>query len=299
MHVADRLHAAIETTGSVACVGLDPRPALLPEQLRADALDRHGNTETAVAAAFVAFNTAIIDAVAGHCAAVKPQVACYEAYGAAGWSALAETVGHARARGIEVIVDAKRNDIGSTAEHYRQAVFGGAPLLGTGSARGLGGDWVTVNGYLGADSIEPFLDPDAPHGVFVLVRTSNPSAVDLQSESTFERMAALVHGWGASRRGRCGLSAVGAVVGATWPAEARRLRQLMPNTPFLVPGYGAQGGGALDALAGARPEDGGAILVNSSRAIIGAWQSAPEGVDFAEASRVALDAMNDALAAAR
>ena len=299
MHVADRLQAASEKTGSVACVGLDPRPALLPGSLRADALAQYGDTEAAVAAAFVTFNCAIIYAVAGHCAAVKPQVACYEAYGVAGWQALFETVRQAKERGIEVVVDAKRNDIGSTAEHYRQAIFGGAPLLGEGRAQGLGGDWCTVNGYLGGDSIEPFLQPDSPNGVFVLVRTSNPSAVDLQSEWTYERMAKLVAGWGSARIGKSGLSSVGAVVGATWPAEAARLRELMPNTPFLVPGYGAQGGSARDALAGARASDRGGVLVNSSREILGAWQTAPEGTPFAEAARVALDTMNDALSAAR
>ena len=130
MHVADRLQDAIDNTGSYACVGLDPRPELIPEVLRYDAVATHGDTAEAVAAAFIAFHEGILDAVSGHCAAVKPQAACYEAYGSAGWTALAETIRLARDRSIQVILDGKRNDMGSTADHYRQMLFGGAPSLG-------------------------------------------------------------------------------------------------------------------------------------------------------------------------
>ncbi len=309
MHVADRLTAAVASTGSIACVGLDPRPALLPPAVRDAAIARHGGGVAAVAAAFLAFNRGVIEAVAGRCAVVKPQVACYEAYGTAGWEVLAETVAAARAAGVEVIVDGKRNDIGSTAEHYRQAAFGGAPGL-DGAALpdvGLGGDWLTINGYLGSDNVGAFLDDADEHGVFVLVRTSNPSAGELQDlaadgATVAERMAGLVRGWGAGRLGtRSGLSSVGAVVGATWPGEARRLRELMPDTVFLVPGYGAQGGSAADALAGARP--GAATLaevglvVNSSRDLLGAWQQAAEGDRWQDATTAALERMNAALLA--
>ena len=304
MHVADRLQIAVEQTASIACVGLDPRPELLPPKLVEEALARYGDTDVAVGSAFTAFNIALLDAIAGHCAAVKPQLACYEAYGLPGWHALIETVRHARELGLEVIADGKRNDIGSTAAHYGQAFFGGAPRLGSGRTGGLGATWATANAYLGSQGIEPLLAHDQTHGIFVLVRTSNPSAVELQDQPSGEgtvadAMAALVHQWGRERRGRCGLSDIGAVVGATWPDQARRLRSLMPDTVFLVPGYGAQGGGAMDAVAGARPGDGGGLLVNSSRGIIGAWQATNSPQAWAEAARSALDAMNNDLSAAR
>lgn len=303
MHAADHLQQTIDRTGSIACVGLDPRPALLPPPVVEAAIAAHGDTAEGVAAAFLAFNQGLLDAVAGHCAAVKPQAACYEAYGAAGFRCLAGTVAYARAKGIPVIIDAKRGDIGSTAEHYQQAFLGRAPGLRGASIPGMGGDWLTVNGYLGSDGVTPFVGR-APTGtgVFVLVKTSNPSSGELQDlkladGAVMEAMARLVARWGAARRGACGLSDVGAVVGATYPAQARALRALMPDTVFLVPGYGAQGGSAADALAGAR-SDGRGVLINSSRGIIGAWQQA-QGRDWREAARAALDAMNADLARVR
>ena len=304
MHPADRLQEAIDRSGSLACVGLDPRPSLVPPPLAQEALARHGDTAEAVAAAFLAFNRGVLGAIAGRCAAVKPQVACYEAYGPAGVRCVLDTIAHARGLGIPVIVDAKRGDIGSTAEHYRQAWVDGAPGLGGAHLAGAGGDWVTVNGYLGSEGVMPFLAPTpGGAGVFVLVRTSNPSAAELQdlpcgAETVMEAMARLVARWGQDRVGRCGLSDVGAVVGATWPEQARRLRALMPDTLFLVPGYGAQGGAAADALAGLRG-DGRGALVNSSRAIIGAWQSGGDPSRWQEAARAALEAMNRDLASAR
>lgn len=307
MHPADRIAHASADTGSIACVGLDPRPELIPPALRRAALERHGDTAAAFADAVTAFNVGLLDAVAGRCAAVKPQVACYEAYGSAGWQALEATVGAAHERGIAVVLDGKRNDIGSTATHYAQAAFGGAPGLGGAPLGGLGTAWLTVNGYLGADGITPFLAAEAAaseHGVFVLVRTSNPSAGDLQDQASGERtvadrMAALVASWGVGRLGACGLSDVGAVVGATWPDQARALRAAMPDTLFLVPGYGAQGGSAADAVAGRRPAAAGhpGLLVNSSRQILGAWQHDGEQ-DWAGAARRALEAMNGELGAA-
>ena len=231
-----------------------------------------------------------------------------EAYGSAGWRTLEATVTAARERGIPVIVDGKRNDIGSTATHYAQAAFGGAPGLDGAVLPGMGGDWLTVNGYLGADGVEPFLGPlDDPssggHGVFVLVRTSNPSAADLQDQASgdgtvSDRMADLVARWGAPRRGGSGLTTVGAVVGATWPDQARALRARMADTLFLVPGYGAQGGSAADALAGARPSGHPGLIVNSSRQILAAWQH-DDAEDWTGSARRAVEAMNADLAAAR
>jgi orotidine-5'-phosphate decarboxylase len=306
VHVADALDARITATGSLACVGLDPRPDLLPPELVARHRDGPGTPEELVAAAFVEANQRIIDAIADRCAAVKPQAACYEAYGTAGWAALEATVRHACDAGIPVILDGKRGDIGSTAAHYGQMAFGGAPDLAGRACEGVGADWLTVNGYLGADGVEPILGDDERRGAFVLVKTSNPGSGELQdvpldaapdaAATVADRMAERVAAWGALRRGACGLSSVGAVVGATYPEHARSLRERMPDTIFLVPGYGAQGATAEHALAGVRP-DGRGVLVSSSRAITGAWQT--QGTDdLAGAARAALDAMNADLAGA-
>lgn len=304
-HVADRIAAATEAIGSVACVGLDPRPDLIPPHLAEAAVRQMDDARQAVTAAFLEFNRGVIDAIAGHCVAVKPQAACYEAYGPAGWSCLEATIAHARQRGLTVILDAKRGDIGSTSTHYREAAFGGAAGLNGRPLPGLGADWLTVNPYLGRDAIEPMMaEQPGGHGLFVLVRTSNPGSEDVQSaalsgdETVADRVADLVDRWGSSRRGPRGLSDIGAVVGATWPELATCLRTRMPNTPFLVPGFGAQGAAASDAVAGARPSGDG-ILVSASRSILGAWDDAGADHDYADSIRAALDRMNEELNAAR
>ena len=300
MHAADRLDARIAETGSIACVGLDPRPDLRPRGLIA-AHRGTGSPAEAVAAAFTEANQRVIDAIADRCAAVKPQAACYEAYGLPGWRALERTVRHARDAGIPVILDAKRGDIGSTAAHYGQMAFGGAPDLDGAACEGIGADWLTVNGYLGSDGVAPVLA--AGGGVFVLVKTSNPGSGELQDlvleagGTVADRMAERVADWGAARIGASGLSDVGAVVGATYPQHAVALRARMPDTVFLVPGYGAQGATAQDAVAGLR-DDGRGVLVSSSRGITGAWQQAGTD-DVGAAARRALDAMNADRDAAR
>lgn len=300
VHAADALDARIASTGSIACVGLDPRPDLLPAALAAPHRAASLGTD-AVATAFIEANQRVIDAVADRCAAVKPQAACYEAYGLAGWAALEATVRHATEAGIPVILDAKRGDIGSTAAHYGHMAFGGAPDLDGEACPGMGADWLTVNGYLGADGVEPVLA--AGGGAFVLVKTSNPGSGELQDleladgGTVADRMADRVAVWGADRLGGCGLSDVGAVVGATYPDHAVALRQRMPDTIFLVPGYGAQGGTARDAVAGLRA-DGRGVIVSSSRGITGAWRDAGTD-DIGAAARAALDAMNADLDAAR
>jgi len=301
VHAADALDARIERIGSIACVGFDPRPEMLPPEVVDRYRHAEGTPAERVAAAFLDANRRVLDAVADRCAAVKPQAACYEAYGVAGWAALTGTVAHARGLGIPVVLDAKRGDIGSTAAHYGQMAFGGALGLEGEPVDGIGADWLTVNGYLGADGVEPVLAEGA--GVFVLVKTSNPGSGELQDVAlagggtVADRMADRVADWGAAHLGERGLSAVGAVVGATYPEHARALRARMPDTVFLVPGYGAQGGTATDALAGARP-DGRGVLVSSSRGITGAWRSHPSG-DLATAARAALDEMVADLDAAR
>ncbi len=305
-HCADRLHRAIAATGSLACVGLDPRPHLIPPQIASACREEFGPGREAVCAAYREFNRGLLAAIAGACPAVKPQVACYEAYGAPGIAVLEQTIAYARTLGLEVIVDGKRNDIGSTATHYQQAWLGQAPGLGEDDPiAGAGADWLTVTAYLGSDGVRPFLaDPPGRTGVYILVKTSNPGSAELQGRAcegatVMEAMAGLVARWGAGRCGAAGLSDVGAVVGATYPDEARALRALMPDTPFLVPGYGAQGAGAADALAGLRA-DGSGCLINSSRAIIGAWQQNADGdQDWQGAARAALEAMNADLNAHR
>lgn len=307
MHAADALDRSIGRTGSIACVGLDPRPALLPPSLRERVLATHGAGAAGVAEAFRIANEAVIDAVAGRCAAVKPQTACYEAYGSAGWAALEATVAHAAAAGIPVILDAKRGDIGSTATHYGQMAFGGAPDLTDGAdgeaatVDGIGATWLTANPYLGADGIAPMIEGTTA-GLFVITKTSNPSSGEVQDTpsadgTVADTVADLVCKWGADRIGECGLSDIGAVVGATYPEHARALRERMPDSFLLVPGYGAQGGSGADAVVGMR-DDGRGVVVSSSRGITGAWQSTGTD-DWAGAARDALDAMNRDLEAAR
>lgn len=308
MHASDRLQKAIDSTGSIACVGLDPRPALLPDSLRERHYNPEGDPRHGVASAFVEFNVAILDAVAGRCAAVKPQAACYEAYGSIGWQALEATIAAANERDIPVILDAKRADIGSTTAHYGHMAFGGAAGLGREQTTGIGADWMTVNPYLGEDGIQPVLAAaasDSTAGVFVLVKTSNPSSADVQDvdvarnggSTVAEAVADLVADWGTKHSGEGGLSDVGAVVGATYPDHARALRERMPDTIFLVPGFGYQGGGGADACAGLR-SDGRGVIVSSSRDILGAWQETGTE-NWATAASTALDAMNSELEAHR
>jgi orotidine-5'-phosphate decarboxylase len=304
MHVADRLEGAMARTGSIACVGLDPRPDMVPPAVAGAALRQHGDTAEAVAAAFLATNVAIIDAIAGHCAAVKPQAACYEAYGKPGLHALTETTHHAREAGIEVIVDAKRGDFAPSAAHYRQAFFGRAPSLTGQPLTAMTVDWLTVHGYLGFDTISAlWAEQPGDHGLFVMVKNSNPSTTDVQEVTTpdgtvAETMARLVHQWGAGRAGTSGLTDIGAVVGATYPLQAEALRLAMPDSMFLVPGYGVQGGDAAGSLAGARA-DGRGVVVSNSRGITAAWQHTNAPDAWLEATRDALDTMNAELNAHR
>jgi len=275
---ADRLTAAIDEKKSCVVVGLDPRVDALPAELR----NRAKPSDADAAEAILAFNARVIEAVAPHAVAVKPQVAFYEALGWHGFRAFAETIRIAHEYGLIVISDVKRGDIGSTAEAYAKAHLDR-----------FGADAVTVNPYLGTDSIAPFLKRATEgKGIFVLVKTSNPSSAELQdlavSEATlYERVAALVDQWGKAHRGDSGYSAVCAVMGATFPEAAARLRERMPRAIFVVPGYGAQGGGAEEC----RPcfdSLGHGAVVNSSRGIIFAYntrQTTPWEQAVAEAAR--------------
>ncbi len=262
-HAADRLLSAVDRVGSPVCVGLDPVAERLPEVLRPS---RSGLAE--LVAAFADFGTGVLDAVAGHVACVKIQSACYERLGPAGVALRGRMVADAHARGLEVILDAKRGDIGISAEHYAAAVFGGE--------NGEGADWVTVHGYLGPDGIAPFLR--AGRGAFCLVRTSNPGGDRVQAQrladgrSVAESMATMVAETGRAHLGAGGFSSLGAVVGATKGDEVARLRALMPEQIILLPGFGAQGAGAEDVRA-AFGSGGRGAIVTASRSVIYAFEA--------------------------
>jgi orotidine-5'-phosphate decarboxylase len=297
---SDRLAARILVTGSVVCVGLDPDLARIPPALVGKYRSRAATIADAeaVALCFEEFCCGIVDAVADEVPVVKPQAAFFEQCGAPGWSALRAVVEHAQRRGLLVIVDAKRGDIASTATAYARALFGGAPGF-NGELAGLGADAVTLSPYLGADSLAPFLEYcEHGKGAFVLTRTSNPGAADLQERESGERplfahVAAMIRRLGELHVGRCGYSDLGAVVGATAPDALRALRRELPGSFFLVPGYGAQGGDAA-ALAGLGDERGLGFIVNASRSIIYAWQET--GAEYQLAAAAAAAAMMAELA---
>ena len=297
MSYADRLDAALERTGTPCLVGIDPHPALLPEPFagaRDPALPR------AERARLVGdFACELVELVAGRAPAVKPQSAFFELYGADGIAAWERTVRSARATGLLVIGDVKRGDISSTAAAYASAFLD--PELTDAPC-----DAVTLSAFLGSDSITPFLEACARHGAgaYVLVRTSNPGSADFQRHGDPElslRIADEVERWGSSDPalvGRGGMSSIGAVVGATHGDELGAFRRRMPRTPFLLPGFGAQGAGpddVVDAFLPGRGHPTGA-LVNSSRGIGFAYrQERHAHRDWKDAASLALDEMAGAL----
>ena len=302
LHFADRLINRISKLANPTVVGLDPRLNQIPEFIRANAKEEYGNTTEGVAEAIIDFNMGIIDAISDIVPAVKPQIAFYECYGHQGLRAYEETIRYAQEKGLVVIGDAKRNDIGSTAEAYANGHLGRVDVFGS-PEKTIDVDALTVTPYLGTDGIVPFTKvcEEEGKGIFVLVRTSNPSADEIQGQAIGdhlmdEHVATLVEGWGRELIGQSGFSSVGAVVGATYPEEARVLRNIMPNQIFLVPGYGAQGGGAEDVKYCFHKNGTGAI-VNSSRGIIFAYQKNGQPDEaYAEAAREAAIAMKEDLA---
>lgn len=269
----DRLAALVEERSSQIVLGLDPDPAALWPV----ALASPGEGEPAVltARAVARHCAAAIDAAGPACVAVKFQLACFERLGAPGWEALAQSAAAAQAAGLLVIADGKRGDVPVTAAAYAQALVGQTPGP-YGTVPGLGADAFTANPLLGRDSLAPLVEAagEAGAGCFCLVSTSNPGAADLQDlpapDAPFhEAVATLVDELGASIVGECGLSAVGAVAGATRPERLVRLRELMPRAIFLLPGVGAQGGSASDLGPAFEPHPA-AGLVSASRSIVGA-----------------------------
>lgn len=299
MNFADRLMGKIDKKKSHVCVGLDPRLNRIPEEIREKAVEKYGHTLKAVAESFLEFNKGIIDAVKDYAPIVKPQMAFYEQYGHQGVKAFEKTVLYAKKQGLLVITDAKRNDIGSTAKAYADGHLG-SPDFWEGEVLESKADSLTVTPYLGSDGIKPFVQSSLRYdkGIFTLVKTSNPSSGELQDLKTeegeliYEKIAKLVAQWGEEVVGERGYSSIGAVVGATYPKEAKSLREIMKNNYFLVPGYGAQGGGAEDVLP-CFNEDGYGAVVNSSRGIIFAYQNEEYSADYQKAAKEAVQQMRD------
>jgi len=271
-HFADRLEAAVRRRGNPVLVGLDPRAESLPSGILND-VNSASSEETADA--YGRFCRGVIDVVASLAPAVKPQAAFFEQLGPAGMNVLADVIRYAQQQGLLVILDGKRNDIGSTATAYAQG------MLGSGGQSPWGADALTVSPYLGDDSLQPFIEVAGQRaaGVFVLVKTSNPGGKMLQDlvcngRPLYRHVAEYVEGQAQATTGRCGYGLVGAVVGATYPAQLAELRAAMPHTWFLVPGFGSQGGTAEDVAAAFDARGLGAV-VNNSRGIIFAHAAKP------------------------
>jgi len=301
----DTLVRKIQETQNPTVVGLDPRLTMIPDFIKKEAYSTYGKTPLGAAKAFLAFNKAIIDEVYDLIPAVKPQVAMYEQFGAVGMQAYIDTIAYAKSKDLVIIGDIKRCDIASTAENYSDGHIGRVSVEEE-KFEIYKEDFITLNPYMGYDSIEPYMNNCETYdkGMFVLVKTSNPNSGEVQDimvgeQHFYEYMGNLIAKWGEAYIGESGYSRIGAVVGATYPEQGKALRKLMPKTYFLVPGYGAQGATAED-LAGCFNKDGLGAIVNSSRGIIAAYQKEQYAkdfgeVDFAEASRQAVIDMRDDL----
>ena len=299
----DRLIEKIEQMQNPTVAGLDPKLDYVPEYIRKRCFEKYGETLKGAAKALLEFNKGLIDALYDIVPAVKPQAAYYEMYGAAGVKTLYKTQEYARSKGMYVITDGKRNDIGTTMEAYAAAHLGKVKV-GSTEIEPFLGDALTVNGYLGSDGIKPLLKicSENDKGIFVLVKTSNPSSGELQDrlidgEPVYEVMGKMCEKWGEELPGVYGYSGVGAVVGATYPEQIKTLRALLPKTFCLIPGYGAQGATAAD-IAGAFDKNGLGGIVNSSRGIMCAYQKQKVSEhEFAEAARREAIRMRDEIMA--
>lgn len=302
-HFADRLIADIRKKKSCVCVGLDPNLAHIPDFIQKKNKEKYVKSPfKAAGRAIVEFNQGIIDAVYDIVPIVKPQIAFYEEFGTEGMQAFSDTVNYAKKKGLLVLADVKRNDIGSTAEAYAAGFLGEVDVFGQ-KVKSFDVDAITVNAYLGYDGVKPFIEISRKHGkgIFILVKTSNPSSGDLQDLLThdqlrnFEIMAHYIDGWGANEIGKEGYSFVGAVVGATFSKVSKKLRSIMPRAIFLVPGYGAQGATAEDVKV-CFNKDGFGAIINSSREIIFAYKKSQKFSEeqYAEAAREAVYTMNKA-----
>lgn len=295
----DYLIEKIVATKNPTVVGLDPKLEYIPDCITEGIYEQYGVTLKAAGKALLKFNKGLIDALYDIVPAVKPQAAYYEMYGYEGMKALAKTIEYAKEKGMYVIIDGKRNDIGTTMEAYATAHLG-ETLVNGKKIRAFQGDSLTVNGYLGTDGISPLIKvcEEYNKGIFVLVKTSNPSSGELQDkyigdEHVYDVMANMCESWGSSTIGTYGYSCVGAVVGATYPEQLDELRKKMPHTFFLVPGYGAQGGGANDVKY-AFDSNGSGAIINSSRGIICAYKNSDYSEkDYGKAAREEAIRMRD------
>ena len=303
----DRLIESIQEKDNPTVVGLDPKMEYIPAFIKDKAFKEFGINLKGCAEAIIEFNKMIIDSIYDLVPAVKPQLAYYEMYGVDGIYAFDETCKYAKSKGLIIIADGKRNDIGTTAEAYSNAFLGITEIDKQIKQKAFDVDALTVNPYLGEDGIKPFINDciNNEKGIFVLVKTSNKSSGQLQDlvtqncKSIYEIMAGYVHEWGKPVIGKYGYSSVGAVVGATYPNQAKLLRSIMKKAYILVPGYGAQGGTARDCVISFLMDRLGAI-VNASRSVMCAyksdiWKNEYTEQKFAEASRAEVIRMKDDL----
>ncbi len=304
----NKLNEKIKKTGAPIVVGLDPMMKFVPEFIRKKAFAEYGETLEGAAEAIWQYNKGIVDAIYDLIPAVKPQIAMYEQFGIPGMIAFKKTVDYCKEKDLVVIGDVKRGDIGSTSEAYAVGHLGKVQVGGNSYA-GFDEDFATVNPYLGSDGVKPFLKvcKEEKKGIFVLVKTSNPSSGEFQDrlidgKPLYEIVGEQVNAWGAECMPESGnYSYVGAVVGATYPEQGKILRKVMPHTMILVPGYGAQGGKGAD-LVHFFNEDGLGAIINSSRGIIAAYQQEQYAhfgeKGYADASRAAVLAMREDISAA-
>lgn len=289
----DRLITKIDKMNNPTVAGLDPDFDKIPEFIKKESVEKFGFTLEAAADAILQFNKQLIDALSDIVPAVKPQCAYYEKYGWQGMKALSATINYAKSKDLFVITDGKRNDISATMQAYATAFLGNTDICGK-KVEAYGADALTVNGYLGSDGINPLLDicKEFDKGIFVLVKTSNPSSGEFQDNNlengmtVYEYMGRMCEKWGENFKGSYDYSSVGAVVGATYPGQLTELREKLPTTFFLVPGYGAQGGGA-ETVSGAFDSNGRGAVINASRSIMYAYKKEEncDEKDFALASR--------------
>ncbi|MCH5332740.1 MAG: orotidine-5'-phosphate decarboxylase [Agathobacter sp.] len=297
----NKLIEKIKKTNAPIVVGLDPMLNYVPEHIKQAAYEQYGETPAGAAEAIWQFNKAIVDATSDLIPAVKPQIAMYEQFGVEGVAAFKKTVDYCHEKDLVVIGDVKRGDIGSTSEAYASAHLGSVQIGGMSYA-GFDEDFATVNPYLGTDGIKPFVEVCKAHkkGIFILVKTSNPSSGEFQDrlidgKPLYEHVGEKVAEWGSDCMGDT-YSYVGAVVGATYPEQGKIMRAVMPKSFILVPGYGAQGGKGAD-LVHFFNKDGLGAIVSSSRGIIAAYkqdQYKEKGItpeNFADASRLAVEDM--------
>ena len=298
----DLLIDKIKETNNPTVMGLDPRYEMLPECIK----NKYGKDVKSVCEGILEYNKALIDSVCDIDPAVKPQIAFYEMFGIDGMECFKETCKYAKEKGMIVIADIKRGDIGTTAAGYSNAYLG-ETLVGDETRSFYDIDWVTVNPYLGIDGIKPFIEDCKKYnkGIFILVKTSNKSSGELQDlkledgKAVYEKVAELVNSWGEELIGEYGYSSVSSVVGATYPVQLETLRKIMPASYFLIPGYGAQGGKAEDIALGF-DENGLGGIVNASRSLMCAyksdrWKDEFTDEEYAKATRAEAIRMRDEL----